>query len=139
LMVIALVTMVVGIFGAVAQEDIKRLLSFTLVSHIGYMIWGVALSTAAGLSAAIFYVIHHITIQTALFLVAGLIERRGGTTSLNTLGSMARLAPLLGVLYFVPAMNLAGIPPFSGFLGKVGLIEAAAAHGSALSWTLVAG
>ena len=131
LMWLALATMIVGILGAVAQEDIKRLLSFTLVSHIGYMIWGIGTASAAGLSAAIFYVAHHITVQTSLFLVAGLIERRGGTTSLVRLGSLARLAPLLAVLFFIPAMNLAGIPPMTGFLGKTGLIEAAAQAGHA--------
>ncbi|MEE6281784.1 Na+/H+ antiporter subunit D [Georgenia sunbinii] len=139
LLVVALVTMIVGILGAVAQQDIKRLLSFTLVSHIGYMIWGVAMSSAAGLSSAIFYVVHHITVQTALFLIAGLIERRGGTTSLAKLGSLARLSPVLAILYFIPAMNLAGIPPMSGFLGKVGLIEAGVNEGGPLAWTLIAG
>ncbi len=135
----ALATMVVGILGAVAQDDIKRLLSFTLVSHIGYMVFGIALSSQAGLSAAIFYVAHHITVQTSLFLVAGLIERRGGTTSLARLGSLARLAPVLAVLFFLPAMNLAGIPPLSGFLGKVGLIEAGVQDGRALVYALVVG
>jgi multicomponent Na+:H+ antiporter subunit D len=139
LMVAALATMLVGILGAVAQSDIKRLLSFTLVSHIGFMVFGLALSSRAGLSAAIFYVAHHITVQTALFLVVGLVERRGGTTSLDRLGSLARLAPLLAALFFVPAMNLAGIPPFSGFLGKVGLLQAGVADGRPLAWILVAG
>ena len=74
----SLVTMLVGILGAVAQTDIRRMLSFTLVSHIGYMLFGIALGTAAGLNGAVFYVVHHITVQTGLFLVAGLIERRGG-------------------------------------------------------------
>jgi multicomponent Na+:H+ antiporter subunit D len=139
LMVAALATMVVGILGAVAQSDIKRLLSFTLVSHIGFMVFGLALSSRAGLSAAIFYVVHHITVQTALFLVVGLIERRGGTTSLDRLGSLARYTPLLAVLFFVPAMNLAGIPPMSGFLGKVGLLQAGLVDGRPLSWALVVG
>lgn len=139
LAVAALATMIVGILGAVAQEDIKRMLSFTLVSHIGFMVWGVSMSSRAGLSAAIFYVVHHITIQTVLFLVAGLIERRGGTTSLARLGSLARLSPVLAILFFVPAMNLAGIPPMSGFLGKAGLVSAAAQDGSGLAWALVAG
>ena len=139
LLIAALLTMIVGILGAVAQQDLKRLLSFTLVSHIGYMIWGVGTASDAGLSSAIFYVVHHITVQTALFLIAGLVERRGGTTSLARLGSLARLAPVLAVLYFIPAMNLAGIPPMSGFLGKVGLIEAGVTQGGALAWTLVAG
>ncbi|QAY63836.1 Na+/H+ antiporter subunit D [Xylanimonas allomyrinae] len=139
LMVLALATMLVGILGAVAQDDIKRLLSFTLVSHIGYMIFGVSLAGPASTAAAVFYVVHHITVQTALFLVVGLVERRGGTTSLDRLGGLARVAPGLAVLFFVPAMNLAGIPPMSGFLGKVGLIQAGVRDGSPLAWMLVVG
>ncbi|MEU9506590.1 Na+/H+ antiporter subunit D [Micromonospora sp. NPDC048170] len=138
LMVVAGLTMVVGILGAVSQSDMKRLFSFTLVSHIGYMIFGVGLSTVAGLSGAIFYVVHHITIQTTLFLVAGLVEDRAGSTDLRRIGGLARAAPLLGVLFFVPAMNLAGIPPFSGFLGKLGLLQAGVATGEPLPGVLVA-
>ena len=139
LMWAALVTMVIGILGAIAQSDIKRMLSFTLVSHIGYMIFGIGLATEAGVSGAVFYVAHHITIQTALFLVVGLIERRAGSTALLRLGGLARLAPVLGILFFVPAMNLAGIPPMSGFLGKVGLLQAGLEDGGALAVTLVIG
>ncbi|HEU0214970.1 MAG TPA: Na+/H+ antiporter subunit D [Jiangellaceae bacterium] len=139
LMWAALLTMIVGILGAVAQSEIKRMLSFTLVSHVGYMVFGVALATAPGLGGAIFYVVHHITIQTTLFLVAGLVERRGGSTSLNQLGGLAKASPVLGVLFFVPAMNLAGIPPFSGFLGKLGLLQAGVAVGSPLAYVLVVG
>jgi multicomponent Na+:H+ antiporter subunit D len=134
----ALLTMLVGILGAVAQSDIKRMLSFTLVSHVGYMVFGISLATAGGYSGAIFYVAHHITIQTTLFLVLGLIERRAGSTSLLKLGGLARVAPLLALLFFVPAMNLAGIPPMSGFLGKVALTEAALRVGSPLAYTVVA-
>ncbi|MDP5226750.1 MULTISPECIES: Na+/H+ antiporter subunit D [Arthrobacter] len=139
LMIVALLTMVVGILGAVAQNDIKRLLSFTLVSHIGYMVFGLALGSAAGLGAAVFYVAHHITIQTSLFLVAGLIELRAGSSSLDRLGGLGKLSPLLAVLFFVPAMNLAGIPPFSGFLGKLGLLQAGVAQGTGLAMVLVVG
>ncbi len=135
----ALATMIVGILGAVAQNDVKRMISFTLVSHIGYMVFGIALSTEAGLSAAVFYVAHHITVQTTLFLVVGLMERRGGSTSLDALGGLARLAPLLAVMFFLPAMNLAGIPPLSGFLGKAGLIQAGVQVGTPLAYALVAG
>ena len=139
LLVLALATMLVGILGAVAQDDVKRLLSFTLVSHIGYMIFGIALASHAGTAAAIFYVVHHITVQTALFLVVGLVERRMGTTSLEKLGGLATMAPGLAILFFIPAMNLAGVPPLSGFLGKVGLLEAGVLDGSALAWVLVVG
>jgi multicomponent Na+:H+ antiporter subunit D len=139
LMVAALATMVIGALGAIAQEDLKRVLSFTLVSHIGYMIFGVALATPAGVGAAIFYVVHHITVQATLFCVAGLVERVGGSTSTTRLAGLAAASPVLAVLYFLPAVNLGGIPPLSGFVGKLGLVEAGVQDGSVLAWLLVGG
>ncbi|WP_098053694.1 Na+/H+ antiporter subunit D [Kocuria marina] len=137
LMWVALLTMIVGILGALAQIDIKRMLSFTLISHIGYMIFGIALGTQAALAAVVYYIAHHIVIQTSLFLVAGLIERRGGSTNVDRLAGMLKISPLLGVLYMIPALNLGGIPPFSGFLGKVALLEAGIEAGTWLSYLLV--
>jgi multicomponent Na+:H+ antiporter subunit D len=134
-----LVTMVVGILGAVAQPGIKRMLSFTLVSHIGYMLFGIGLATEAGLTGAVFYIAHHITVQTALFLISGLIERAGGSTIIDRLGGLAAGVPVLAFLFFVPAMNLAGIPPFSGFVGKVALIQAGVQVGGLTAWLLITG
>jgi multicomponent Na+:H+ antiporter subunit D len=131
--------MVIGILGAVSQSGLKRILSFTLVSHIGYMIFGIALSTQAGTAGAIFYVVHHITIQTSLFLITGLVERIGGSTSLHRLGGLAMASPLLATLFFVSAMNLSGVPPLSGFLAKIGLIDAGIAVGTPLAWVVVVG
>ncbi|MCB0950960.1 MAG: Na+/H+ antiporter subunit D, partial [Mycobacterium sp.] len=139
LLVAGLLTMIVGILGAIAQSDIKRLLSFTLVSHIGYMVFGIALSTELGMSGAIFYVAHHILVQTTLFLVVGLIERQAGASTLQRLGGLAAASPLLAFVFVVPALNLGGIPPFSGFIGKVALLEAGAQVGSVLAWILVGG
>ena len=139
LMWAGLATMLMGILGAMAQNDIKRLLSFTLVSHIGYMIFGIAVGNAMGLTGAIFYIVHHILVQTALFLVVGLIERQAGSSSLRRLGGLAKSSPLLAILYLIPALNLGGIPPFSGFLGKVLLIQAGAESGTVTAWILVAG
>lgn len=136
---LALATMLVGICGAIVQNDIKRLLSFTLVSHIGYMLFGVSLATAHGLSGAIFYAVHHITVQTSLFLIVGLIERRTGTTSLDQLGGLAKLTPAIAVLFFVAAINLAGIPPLSGFIGKLGLLQAGLSDGGGSELILVGG
>jgi multicomponent Na+:H+ antiporter subunit D len=138
LLVVAILTMVIGILGAVAQSDIKRLLSFTLVSHIGFLILGIGLGTEAGMAATIYYVVHHIVVQTALFLAAGLIEQVGGSTSIPKLGGLLAVAPLVGILYLVPALNLGGIPPFSGFLGKLGLFEASVATGDPLAIASVA-
>lgn len=139
LLVAALLTMIVGILGAIAQNEIKRLLSFTLVSHIGYMVFGIALSNRLGLSGAIYYVAHHIIVQTTLFLVVGLIERQAGASTLRRLGGLAAASPMLAFVFVIPALNLGGIPPFSGFIGKVALLEAGGRDGSVLAWTLVAG
>ena len=138
LMIIAALTMVVGILGALAQSDLKRILSFTLVSHIGYMIFGLGLASELGLAATVFYVAHHITVQTGLFLVTGLIENRAGTANIDRLGSLAFVSPLVAVLFFIPAMNLAGIPPFSGFFGKIGLLAGGIELATPLAWVLVA-
>lgn len=139
LLVAALLTMIVGIFGAMAQNDVKRLLSFTLVSHIGYMVFGISLSSELGMAGAIFYVAHHIVVQTTLFLVVGLIERQAGASTLQRLGGLAAASPLLALVFIVPALNLGGIPPFSGFIGKVALLEAGGQDGSVLAWLLVGG
>ncbi|WP_432488424.1 Na+/H+ antiporter subunit D [Kineococcus sp. SYSU DK018] len=134
---VALATLVVGILGAVAQHDLRRLVAFTLVSHIGFMLFGVGLGSTAGLAAAVFYAVHHILVQTALFLVVGLVEHRAGTTSLRRLGGLAAVTPGTALLFLLPALNLAGIPPFSGFLGKLALLRAGVADGGWDAWVLV--
>lgn len=139
LLIGALATLVIGILGAVAQTGIKRMLSFILVSHIGYLLFGIGLGSTTGMAATVYYTVHHIVILTTLFLVADLIERYGGTTSMDQLGGLARTSPVLGVLFFIPAFNLAGIPPFSGFIGKLGLMSAGIQRGDALAYVLVAG
>ncbi len=91
------------------------------------------------MSGAIYYVAHHIIVQTTLFLVVGLIERQAGASTLRRLGGLAAASPVLAFVFVVPALNLGGIPPFSGFIGKVALLEAGGQDGSVLAWILVAG
>jgi multicomponent Na+:H+ antiporter subunit D len=124
LLFIAGATMVVGVFGAIAQNDVKRILSFTIVSQIGYMVMGLGFFTVAGVAAAVFSMIHHIVVKTTLFLSSGLIERAGGSSRLTRVGSMVRDAPVLAVLFLIPALSLAGIPPLSGFVSKFALVDA---------------
>jgi multicomponent Na+:H+ antiporter subunit D len=124
ILVIAGTTMVIGVLGAIAQDDVKRLLSFNIVSHVGYMAMGLGFFTVGGLAAAIFYTVHHIVAKTTLFLTGGLIEHSGGSSRLSELGGMVRRTPILAVLFLLPALNLAGIPPFSGFIGKFALVDA---------------
>ncbi len=137
--VLGILTMIMGILGAIAQDDAKRLLSFTLVSHIGFMLWGISLNSTAGLSASIYYAAHHIVVQTALFLMVGLIELRTGTTSLTKLSDLAKRAPLLSILFFITMLNLVGIPPLTGFVGKLGLAQSSVQAGTPLAWWLLAG
>ncbi|GAA1317879.1 Na+/H+ antiporter subunit D [Pseudonocardia xinjiangensis] len=129
LLVLAVATMLVGALGALVQNDLNRLLSFLLVSHIGFMLFGLAVFDAAALSGAALYAAHHITVLATLFLVSGLITRRTGTVSLDEMGGLARSSPGLAVLFAIPAMTLAGIPPTAGFVAKLALLQAGAAAG----------
>ena len=126
ILVIAGLTMVVGILGAIAQEDVKRVFSFYIISQLGYIAMGVGLFTVAGLAGAVFAIVHHIVVKTTLFLVGGLIEHVGGSSRLSRLGNMVTTAPIIALLFLLPALSLAGIPPFSGFVAKFGLFDATA-------------
>ena len=126
ILVIAALTMLVGVLGAIAQQDIKRIFSFYIVSQIGYIVMGLGLFTVAGLAGAVYAIVHHIVLKTALFLTGGLIEHASGTSRLHRLGGMVRTTPVIAVLFLLPAMSLAGIPPFSGFVAKFALFDAAA-------------
>ena len=139
LLVVALATMIVGVLGALAQAELKRILSFTLVSHVGYLVFGLAIATPVALGATIYYIVHHIIVQTTLFLAVGLVERRAGSTSILKVKGLMRAAPVIAVLYFIPAINLGGLPPFSGFIGKFALFDAAAQVGTPLMYVLIVG
>ena len=118
-------TMVVGVLGAIAQTNIRRVFSFLIVSHIGFAVMGLGLFTPLGLAGAVFYVIEDMLVLTTLFMVAGLIRLRGGSEELQQLGGLYRTAPALALLFLIPALSLAGIPPLSGFFAKLALLRAA--------------
>lgn len=124
LLVIAGLTMLSGVLGAAAQNEFRRILSFHIVSQIGYMVMGLALYTPLAIAGSVFYITHHIVVKTNLFLVSGVVHRLRGTYQLKKLGGIYRLYPLLGVLFLIPAFSLAGIPPLSGFWAKFILIRA---------------
>jgi multicomponent Na+:H+ antiporter subunit D len=138
LLVLAAVTMLVGLLGAIAQSDLNRMLSFVLVGHIGYMLFGLGLFTVAGVAGAIFYVVHHIVATTALFLASGLVERRAGTVDIERLGGLATAIPLVGLLFAIPAASLSGLPPLPGFLAKLALLQAAVVDGGAAALAVAA-
>jgi multicomponent Na+:H+ antiporter subunit D len=124
LLVFAGFTMVVGVLGAIAQNDMKRILSFHIVSQIGYMILGLGLFTVSGIAGTVFFIVHQIPVKTALFLTTGLVEEGTGSTALNRVGGLVRRTPLVAGLFLLAALSLAGIPPLSGFVGKLAILEA---------------
>ncbi len=117
-------TMVIGILGAVIQEDVRRLLAFNIVSHIGYMIMGLGLFNPLGLAGSIYYIVHHIIVITNLFLISGLIFHLRGSYDMGKLGGLYVARPALAILFMIPALSLAGIPPLSGFFPKLALVRA---------------
>jgi multicomponent Na+:H+ antiporter subunit D len=122
LLVMSGVTMVVGLIGALGQHDLRRVLSFNLVGHIGFTTVGLALWTPASLGGSILYVLHHMLVISTLFLVSGLFLRQRRTTDLRVLGGLYRTQPLVACLAMVPLFSLAGIPPLSGFLAKLAVV-----------------
>ena len=122
---IAVLTMVVGVLGAAAQTDVRRILSFHIVSQIGYMVLGLALLSPLALAGSVFYLVHHIIVKANLFLVAGVADRIADGTELGRIGGLYKGAPLLAFAFLVPAFSLAGFPPLSGFWAKYVLVKAA--------------
>lgn len=122
---VAALTMVVGVFGAAAQSDIRRILSFHIISQIGYMVLGLALLSPLAMVGTVFYLVHHILVKANLFLIAGVADRTSGGTELARIGGLYKSAPLLALLFVIPAFSLAGFPPLSGFWAKFLLVKAA--------------
>ncbi len=120
----ALLTMVTGVLGAAAQGDFRRILSFHIISQVGYMLLGLALDTTLALAGAVFYLVHHILVKANLFLVAGVVRRLTGAFDLAHLGGVYRTHKWVALLFFIPAFSLAGFPPLSGFWAKMILIRA---------------
>ncbi|GGY00307.1 cation:proton antiporter [Litchfieldella qijiaojingensis] len=118
------VTMLSGVLGATAQFEFRRILSFHIVSQIGYMILGLALFTPLAIIGGVFYIVHHIIVKTNLFLVSGFVNRLCGSYELKRLGGLYRSHPWLAVLFLIPALSLAGVPPLSGFFAKFIVIRA---------------
>lgn len=134
-------TMVAGLIGALSQRDMRRIISFNLVGHIGYTTVGLAIGTPAALAGSVFYLFHHILVITALFLVAGIILQLRRTTALDALGSFYRDHPGTALLAMVPLFSLAGLPPLSGFIGKLAIVRGsiAAEHYGIAAVVLVVG
>ncbi|MGY6412298.1 MAG: Na+/H+ antiporter subunit D [Alkalilacustris sp.] len=121
---VSALTMLTGVLGAAAQTDFRKILSFHIISQIGYMTLGLALFTPLALMGGVFYLVHHIIVKANLFLVAGVADKLTGGTDLNRIGGLYKSSPWLAALFIVPAFSLAGFPPLSGFWAKYLIVMA---------------
>lgn len=120
---IGVMTILTGCFGLLIKRNVRRLFSYMIVCHIGFMIGGLGVFTEVVLVGALFYLFHDVIVKTNLFLVAGLIRDLRGTMNMDKLGGLYTEYPKLSLLIAVVLFSLAGIPPLSGFWPKVYLIE----------------
>jgi multicomponent Na+:H+ antiporter subunit D len=125
LLIIAGLTMVTGVFGAAQDYNARRILSFHIISQLGYIALGVAIYTPFAIAATIFYFIHHIITKTNLFFSAGLLHLAFGHDQIKKMGGLYKKSLLLSGLFLFSALSLAGIPPLSGFFGKYFILKAA--------------
>lgn len=118
LLILSGFTMVVGVLGAAAQIDFRKILSFHIVSQIGYMVMGLAINTPLAIAGAVFFIIHNILVKTNLFLISGVVKETNGSFALKKLGGVYHVFPVLALLFAISAFSLTGVPPLSGFWGK---------------------
>lgn len=120
----AIATMLLGAFGAVAYDDIRRIMNYNVVNSVGFLALGLAVSTKVALDGIVFYLIHDMLAKALLFILGGLIVQASGTTNLKQMGGLIKRYPLMSGLFFITGLAIAGIPPFSGFPGKFLLLRA---------------
>ena len=122
---LAMLTVAAGVFGAIAARSLQVLLAYLVVVSVGTLLAGIALGSEQGLSAALYYLVHSTFVAGGLFLLADLIARQRGAAETRLVAAAALRQPLLlGTLFFAGAISVAGLPPFSGFIGKVMLLSA---------------
>lgn len=126
--VMAVLTIIAGCMGALQGRDIRTIATYNVVIGVGFILIGLAVGTEAAMSGAVYYLIHDMLAKALLFLIIGMMIYLTGETKIDNMSGLIRNYPLFGWLYFTVMLALVGIPPLSGFIGKVligqGAIEA---------------
>ncbi|TYO91192.1 monovalent cation/H+ antiporter subunit A [Oceanicella actignis] len=139
---VGLITMVLGAVTALFKDDLKGLLAYSTVSHLGLVTFLLGLGTPAGAVAAVFHIINHATFKAALFMTAGIVDHETGTRDIRRLGGLAAFMPVTFLIGAVAALSMAGVPPLNGFLSKEMMLHEAAHTawlGSELALPVLAG
>lgn len=125
LYVMAILTLLSGGMGALIQNNLRKVFSYLIICHIGFMLAGLSMHSHLALTGALFYMVHDIMVKTNLFMTGGLIYKLSGTNSLRKMGGLYDKHPYLSLLMVVPLFSLVGVPPLSGFWPKFSLIKGA--------------
>lgn len=133
LLMVSTLSMILGVMGAYAQKELRQILSYHIISQVGYIGGGIALAGLTDdpskriliLSAVIFYFVHHIIVKSNLFFASSWMNHTFGSSELSKIRGLMHQVPILSILFAIPAMSLAGIPPFSGFWAKLAVIRSA--------------
>ncbi|MGR3621784.1 monovalent cation/H+ antiporter subunit A [Pseudophaeobacter sp.] len=118
-----LVTMLLGAVIALFKDDLKALLAFSTVSHLGLITMLLGFGTKIAAVTAVFHIINHATFKAALFMSAGIVDHEAHTRDIKRLGGLRHLMPVTATIAIVAALSMAGIPPFNGFLSKEMMLE----------------
>jgi len=124
---VGLATMLIAAWIALFKDDLKAVLAFSTVSHLGMMVMLLGLGTPLGAVIAVFHIINHATFKAALFMSAGIVDHEAGTRDARRLGGLLRLMPISSVLALLASASMAGLPLFNGFLSKEMMLETMAA------------
>lgn len=135
LITLAVASMVIGVAAAATKQSTREILSFHIISQIGYMIFAFALGTEAGFAAAAFYLVHNIIAKSNLIFLGGIFEQLFGSDDLKDQGGLMQTHPFLAPIFLFPAMALAGLPPFSGFFAKLLVLQSGIQAGE--SWGVI--
>lgn len=117
--------MIIGVFLALGQWDIKRLLAYHSISQIGYIIIGIGLATNLGILGGVFHLFNHAIFKALLFYNAGVLEMTTGTRDLRQMGGLAKKLPTTSFTSMIASLSIAGLPPFNGFFSKLIIFIAA--------------
>src|SRR5690625_622965 len=128
-LIVAALTMIFGVIGALSTNDVKLLLAYNVIPSIGFVLFGIGIFNESGISGSVYYLLHDMIIKAALFLIIGVVVYAAGTSNLRNMHGLIHHYPVLGWIVFLSAFVLAGIPPFSGFIGKLLLLRGAVENG----------
>lgn len=129
LYIMAVLTMIIGSIGVLGFKDIKKIAAYQVILSIGFAVLGLSANNLAGITGAIFYVGHDMIIKTLLFLIIGTFVLLTGTRYYDQFGGLIKYYPSLGVIFFITILSIGGVPPLSGFPGKLLIIKGALENG----------